>query len=44
MSIIEKAKLFADGAENARQVGDLAASLELVIVAAQLLQLARLLK
>lgn len=44
MSCIDRAKLLTDMSENARAAGDVYASLELAIYAAQFLQLARLLK
>ncbi len=43
MTTIEKAKLLADMAENARLAGDTEASLELALEAAKWLQLERLL-
>jgi hypothetical protein len=43
VSLIEKATLLTDMARNARNSGDAAASLELAIESAKLLQLARLL-
>jgi hypothetical protein len=44
MSLIEKAEYLAKGAENARIAGDVKASLELAIAAAQFLQLERILR
>lgn len=42
MTLLEKAKLLADMAENARAAGDVKASIELAIAAAQYLKLVRL--
>jgi hypothetical protein len=44
MTLLEKARLLAEGAESARAAGDTEASIALAIHAAQLLQLVRLLK
>jgi hypothetical protein len=44
MSLIEKAHLLTQMAENAQAAGDVQASLELAIHAAKLLQLVRLLQ
>ena len=43
MSLLTKAKMFAQMSQNARADGDTAASLELAIHAARLLQLVRIL-